>query len=153
PNTKAGNIAYYYAAVSEYNLGNFEQAANYMEGFDAPEGILGVGPISFHALVMTDLGNYSEAVKLYIKAAEWDKNDATTPYNYFKAALAYNEMGNQDKAREYAQKVINQYSSSSETVKAQKLMGRLMASSEGYFNGRCRYISNTFKYTVSPSYY
>ncbi|HLR25463.1 MAG TPA: tetratricopeptide repeat protein [Fodinibius sp.] len=126
--TEAANLAHYYAAVSEYNLGNFQQAASYIEGFDVPEGILGVGPISFHALLMTDLGNYAEAAKLYVKAAEWDKNDSTTPYNYSKAAQAYFDAGNHSKAQSYAQKVVDNYSGSSQADEAQRLLGRLMAS-------------------------
>ncbi|MDZ7715247.1 MAG: hypothetical protein U5J95_03460 [Balneolaceae bacterium] len=43
--TDAANLASYYAAVCEYNLGNTQQALSYMNEFEVPDGILGVGPL------------------------------------------------------------------------------------------------------------
>ena len=126
--TDAANLARYYAAVCEYNLGNIEQAVTYIEDYEIPEGILGVGPISFHAVVMTDLGNHSDAAELYVKAAEWDQNDATTPYNYLEAANAYYDAGNQSEAKKYAQLVVDEYSNSDQTAQAQRLLGMLAVS-------------------------
>lgn len=126
--TDAANLARYYAAVCEYNLGNIEQAVSYIEDYEIPEGILGVGPISFHGVLMTDLGNHAEAAKLYVKAAEWDQNNSTTPYNYLEAANAYNDAGKQSEAKKYAQLIVNEYSNSNQTAKAQRLLGMLAVS-------------------------
>ncbi|SMO62183.1 tetratricopeptide repeat protein [Fodinibius sediminis] len=128
--TEAGNLAHYYASVSEYNLGNVEQAISYIEEYEVPEGILGVGPISFQAVLMTDAGNHQKAAELYVKAAEWDKNDSTTPYNYLEAANAYYDAGNNEEARKYAQLVVEQYSNSSQVAAAQRLLGTLAVAAE-----------------------
>ena len=77
--TDAANLARYYVAVCEYNLGNPQQALSYIEAYEIPEGIMGVGPISFNGVLLTDLGNHAEAAKMYIKAAVWDKNESTSP--------------------------------------------------------------------------
>jgi tetratricopeptide (TPR) repeat protein len=125
--TDAANLAHYYAAVSEYNLGNVQEAISYIEGYELPEGILGVGPISFHAVLMTESGNHAEAAELYVKAAEWDENASTTPYNYLEAANAYQDAGDNANAEKYAQLVIDSYANSSQVDGAEKLLGRLMA--------------------------
>lgn len=125
PRTDAANLAQYYAAVSEYNLGNIQQALNYIQDFEVPEGIMGVGPISFHGVLLTEIGNHSKAADIYVKAAEWDQNDSTTPYNYLEAANAFYDAGNQAEARNYAQKVVGEYSSSPQAAEAQRLLGML----------------------------
>lgn len=126
--TKAGNLARYYAAVSEYKLGNTEQALEYMREFEVPEGIMGVAPLSFKAVLLTETGSHQEAADTYVQAAELDENDATTPYNYLEAASAYNDAGNSDQARNYAQKVVDEYPNSPQVPEAERLLGRLMAS-------------------------
>lgn len=125
PRTDAANLARYYAAVSEYNLGNTEQAISYMQDYDIPEGILGVGPISFHGVLMMDAGNYEEAANLFVKAAEWDENDSTTPYNYLQAASAYYDAGDTGQAKEYAQLIVDRYGESQQIDSAQRLLGML----------------------------
>src|SRR5690625_213870 len=123
--TDAANLARYYAAVSEYNLGNVQQAISYIEDYDLPEGILGVGPLSFHAVLMTDAGNLEQAAALYVKAAEWDDNESTTPYNYLEAAQAYYDAENYGEAEKYAGIIVNQYDESNQVNSALRLLGML----------------------------
>jgi len=92
-----------------------------------PDGILGVAPISFHAVLLTESGQHSEAAEKYVQAGEWDENSSTTPYNYLEAANAYHDAGNVAKAEEYAQLIIDNYSSSPQVTEANKLLGQLMA--------------------------
>lgn len=123
--TKAGNLAYYYAAASEYQLGNTQKALGYISKYNVPNGILGVAPLSFHAVLLTEAGKFAQAAKTYVKAAEWDKNKSTTPYNYLHAAQAYQEAGNLAQAKKYAQLVINEYGTSAQVPEAKKLLGVL----------------------------
>jgi tetratricopeptide (TPR) repeat protein len=128
--TDAGNLARYYAAVCEYNLGNTEAALNYMESYEVPEGILGVGPLSFKGVLYTDLGQHEQAAQTYLEAAEWDENDSTTPYNYLEAANAFYDAGNTTQAREYAQLILDEYPNSNQVPEAERLIGILAAASE-----------------------
>lgn len=125
PITDAANLAHYYAAVCEYKLGNPQQALNYIENYEVPEGIMGVGPLSFHGVILSELGNHEEAARTYVKAAEWDMNDSTTPYNYIEAAKAYHDAGNMEEAQRYAQIIVDDYEDSSQMTEAQKLLGML----------------------------
>lgn len=123
--TDAANLAHYYAAVCEYKLGNPQEALNYIEGYSVPDGIMGVGPLSFNGVLHTELGNHAEAAEMYVKAAEWDQNDSTTPYNYLEAAKAYRDAGNSAEAQKYAELIVDDYDDSSQATEAQKLLGML----------------------------
>jgi len=122
-NTDAGNLATYYAGVCEYRLGNSEQALSYIQNFDVPYGILGVGPLSFHASVLSDLGRYDESAEMFVNAAEWDKNQATTPLNYYQAAEAFHKAEKLDQAKKYVNLVLDDYSASNVSLKAERLKG------------------------------
>ncbi len=132
--TQAGNLAYYYAAVSEFNLGNTDQALAYIDEYEAPDGILGVAPISFHATLLTETENFDDAAELYVKAAEWDINDSTSPYNYLEAARTYHEAGNAGEAIEYVQLILDEYPNSGQQAEANKLLGLLRATTEQGIN-------------------
>lgn len=125
--TDAANLARYYAAVSEYNLGNTEEALSHMQDYEVPEGIMGVAPLSFHAVLLTELQRHEEAAEMYVKAANWDKNESTTPYNLLEAAYAYRDAGNRQTAREIANRILEEYPNSSQAPQAEKLKGLLAA--------------------------
>ncbi len=126
--TDAADLATYYAAVSAFKIGNPEEALQYIEEYDIPEGIMGVGPLSFQAMIHSELGNHAQAAELYVKAAEWDVNDSTTPYNYLEAANAYHDANDAENAQQYAQKIIDDYDESDQVTEAEKLLGMLAIS-------------------------
>lgn len=125
--TDAANLARYYAAICEFNLGNTEAALAYMDNYEVPYGILGVAPLSFHAVLHTEMGRHQEAANLYVRAAEWDRNESTTPYNYLEAANAFHDGGNTEKAREFANLIIKEYPNSSQVAEAKRLLGIVAA--------------------------
>ncbi len=123
--TSAGNIARYYAAVAEAELGNYDEALRYIERFDPPRGILGVGPISFHAVVLSNVGEYSKAADVFEKAAEWDINEATTPQNLFNAAQAAMEADEIARASRLVSRILDEYEDSQVADSARRLEGML----------------------------
>jgi len=127
--TDAANLATYYAAVSYFKLGELEQALSYMEKYNVPDGILGVGPLSFYGNLLETKGNLEEAANMYEKAAYHEENASTTPYNLLKAADAYSEAGNPNQARELLTTIIEEYPNSMEVAEAERLMGKLVAAS------------------------
>ena len=125
PRTNAGNLATYYAAVSEFELGNYESALQRMQNFDVPEGIMGVAPLSLHAILLSELDRYEEAGEKYVEAAEWNENASTTPYNLMEAVLAFNEAGNTDRALEITNVVLEEYPNSQQAAEAKRMRGLL----------------------------
>lgn len=125
PWTNAGNLANYYASVSSFQLGDVDDALMYMENFDVPEGILGVGPLTFHAKLYLAKENYTAAAEKFIEAAEWNENEVTTPSNLYEAAQAYYKAENYERAGELVNRVINNYPESTKLAESQRLKGML----------------------------
>jgi predicted negative regulator of RcsB-dependent stress response len=129
--TDAGNLAKYYAAISEFELGNYEDALGHIESFSPPRGILGVAPLSMHANILLELERYEDAARIFERAANWDENSSTTPYNLFEAAQAHIEAGNRQNAITNLNTIINDYPNSQAAAEAQRLRGMLSAGGAG----------------------
>ena len=127
PRTNAGNIANYYAAVSSFELGDVENALMYMEDFDVPKGILGVGPLSFHGKLLMANESFEAAADKFVQAANWDENSVTTPSNLLEAAQAYYKAGNLERADELAAKIVEEYPQSGQIADSQRLRGMVAA--------------------------
>lgn len=123
--TEAGNLAIYYAAVSSYKLGNIEDALTYLSRYNAPDGILGVGPINFHAKLLLANGSAEKAAETFVQAANWEVNESTTPANLYSAADAYYQAGNYAKAQEITDQIMEEYPTSSVVIDTEKLQGLL----------------------------
>ena len=126
--TNAGNLATYYATVSHFKLDNYEEALGYIQEYKHPKGIMGVGSVSFHATLLKLNGSLERAAKKYEEAANWDKNDSTTPFNLLKAAHVYKELGNMEKVESITATIIEEYPDSPEATNSRKLQGALAAS-------------------------
>ena len=127
--TEAGNLAVYYASVSSFKLGDIESALDYLSQYDTPKGILGVGAVSFNAKLLLENGSTEKAAETFLKAAKWDENTSTTPYNLYKAAEAYFEIGNYQKALEITDQIITEFPTSTELTNAQSLQGKIAIAS------------------------
>ena len=125
--TNAGNLANYYAAVSSFELSDTENALNYINEFDVPEGILGVGPLTFHAKVYLANENYEAAAQKFVEAANWVENEVTTPSNLYQAAEAYYKAENYDRADELVTRIIEDYPQSGQLAQSQRLKGMIAA--------------------------
>lgn len=123
--TDAGNLARFYAAVSEKELGNNEAALQYMSRFSAPSGILGVGAISFHAVLLDNAGKHAEAAREFRKAANWDVNSSTTPQNLLRAAQSAMAADDNRLASNLVEEILEKYPSSPQVAQAQRLSGML----------------------------
>ncbi len=127
--TEAGNLANYYASVSSFKLGNIEDALIHFEQFEMPSGILGVGSISFYASMLKENNNLEKAAKTYIKAAEWNVNESTTPYNLLEAAKIYYGLGKLEEAKQLTERIKKEFTNSSEATEAIRLDGKISISS------------------------
>lgn len=128
--TTAGNLAIYYAAASEFELGMYEDALMYIQNYDVPSGVVGVSPISLHASILAELDRYEEAANMFERAANWDLNDSTTPLNLYSAAESYREAGLHDDAQRVVQTILDEYPNSPVSVRAERLKG-LLATADG----------------------
>lgn len=123
--TNAGNMARYYAAISELEMGNADLALAYMNGFKAPKGILGVNAINFHAVLLANSGQHKQAAAMFKKAADWDKNSSTTPSNLLSAAQSALLAGDKTMAGNLADQIMKEYENSPAAANARKIQGQL----------------------------
>ena len=123
--TNAGNLANYYAAVSEFEMENYDDALYHIKNFSIPNGIVGVSPITLHAIILSELERYEEAAEMYVKAAKWDENSSTTPHNLLEAALAYKEAGMNREATDLLDELLRDYPNSNQAAEAERLLGQL----------------------------
>jgi len=72
-----------------------------------------------------ELKEYDDAAKFYMKAADYKANKFFSPTYLMKAALAYEKLNQNDKAKEAYQQIIDQYWNSSEYQNARKYKARL----------------------------
>ena len=73
--------------------------------------------------------DYANASKWYNKASDYQPNKEFTPTYMMKAALAYEKLNQNDKAKEVYQKIIDTYFESSEVQNAKKYKARLESNS------------------------
>ncbi len=114
PNTKAGNMAKYYAGISYLNMKQYQEAIDYLEDFSSDDASL--GPIAKGAIgdAFADLNQPEDALTYYEKAANLKDNNFTTPLFLFKAGNTALEIGKTDKALAMFTKIKITYPKSEE---------------------------------------
>jgi len=127
PRTTAGNLAFYYAAVSFSELGEYESALDMIKEFDTPSGVMGVAPISLHGMILMQLERYSDAARMFVRAAEWDINSSTTPFNLLQAAEAAYAAGDLSRAQQHATRIKREFPNSQQATQAIRIEGLLSA--------------------------
>jgi tetratricopeptide (TPR) repeat protein len=112
--TKAANLSKYYAGIIYLKQGKFEDAITYLKKFDSDDEF--VGPMATGAIgdANLELGKKEEAVDSYLKAANQQVNDLTTPLYMMRAAFVYEDLGKFDKAIELYEKIQKDHSKSTE---------------------------------------
>ncbi|MDR1678665.1 MAG: tetratricopeptide repeat protein [Prevotellaceae bacterium] len=122
--TKAANMAYAYAGISAYKLGEYEQAIGYLKDFDG-NGDINVSPV-LNGLIgdaYAELNNTDEALAYYKKAYQTD-NIAFSPLFLKKAGLILESKGETSKAVELYTEIKDKYFQSAEAQDIDKYIER-----------------------------
>ncbi|MBA4410966.1 MAG: tetratricopeptide repeat protein [Bacteroidota bacterium] len=83
--TDAGNLAYYYAGVSYLNIGQYENAIDYLKKFDTDDLLLGPISVGAQGDAQLELGRTDKALDLYTEAYKMNDNELTAPVYMMKA--------------------------------------------------------------------
>ena len=127
--TPAGNLANFYAGVIHLKQEKFPLAIYYLEGFKANDMLVQARAYSLIGDAYMEQKDYENASKWYNKASEYQPNKEFTPTYLMKAALAYEKLNQNEKAKEVYQKIIDTYFESSEVQNAKKYKARLETNS------------------------
>lgn len=110
--TKAGNMAKYYAGASYLNLGQYQNAIDYLTDF-SPRG--SVTPATSNGMIgdaHAELNQLDDALTYYKKAASSSKDEFTAPYYMMKAGMLMERQGDASGAKGYYENIKNQYPNS-----------------------------------------
>jgi len=121
--TAAGNLANYYAGISYLNIGKFTEAIASLEKFKTDDMILSALAKGAIGDAYSQKNQPKEALDFYVKAAETNKNDLTTPRFLVKAGQAALAAGNKADALKYFTQVKEQYENTPEGSSVDALIG------------------------------
>lgn len=121
---QGGNIAQYALGNLYFEQGDYESALNELKNIKLKDTYLMTLALGTQGDCYSELGDYQNAVKKYIQAAERIENDVTTPLYYFKAGLNAEEAGDFAKAAEFYKKVKENYTSFSSQKGIDKFITR-----------------------------
>ena len=121
--TKAANLANYYAGMAYLNTGKFDQAITHLEKFSADDKVLGVLATGAIGDAHAEKGQLKQALDLYVKASEMNKNDFTTPRFLMKAGKVALALGNKADALKYFNNIKENYATSMESQSVDALIG------------------------------
>jgi len=111
--SKAGKAVYMYAGICELQLGNFENAVNYLKKYNGKEPILAARALACEGDAYVGLEDYKNAVAAYRKAVAKADNTFTAAY-LVKEGLALEQLGEKAEALKCYKKVKEYYPQSIE---------------------------------------
>lgn len=91
-NTSTGNLAKFYVAVISHEQGNYDAALHYYKDASLGDDVLRVMAVGNQGDVLVELGQPTEAVAQFMKAADMVKSDYTTPMFLMKAGILYQQQ-------------------------------------------------------------
>lgn len=124
--TNASELAAAYAGVCAYQLGEYEEAIDYLKKFDARSVNMTPATICLMGDAFVELGDYQNAVKKFMRAAE-TKNELVAPRSLKKAGLAYEALGEYGKAADAYTTIKDNYFTSMEAGDIDKYIERAQA--------------------------
>jgi len=128
--TKSSNLAHYYAGVCYLQTGKFQEAISQLDEYTGDDMLTTSMAMGAKGDALMEMNKTQEAIDQYIKAAGKNENTFSTPMYLMKAAMAYEDMKNYDKALEIYQKIRKDFFQSSEGRDAEKYIARLEALKE-----------------------
>lgn len=122
--TPSGNLAEYYLGICYLRKGQFEDAIEHLKEFDGNDQIIAPQATGAIGDAHLELGKTEEAVTYYLKAAEQNTNNFTTPIFLKKAALANEDLGHYADAVKLYERIQNEFNESSEGQDIEKYISR-----------------------------
>ena len=120
--TGAANIACAYAGLSYVQLGDFDNAINYLEEYNGNDRVIAPKVKSALAICHAQKENWDKAIDLLLDAADEAANIAVTPECWRDAAAIYEKIGKNDKALKLYERIKKEYPDSHVAMDADKLI-------------------------------
>ena len=121
--TDAGNLANYYAGIAYLNTGKYTEAIDYLGKFKSEDIVLSALAKGAIGDAYSQNNQPKEALENYLKAAESNKNDFTTPRFLLKAGKTALALGNKVDALKYFTDIKDNFEASPEAASIDVLIG------------------------------
>jgi tetratricopeptide (TPR) repeat protein len=123
--TKSAKVARYYAGVCYHQLGNHEEAIEYLNKFKTKDLLVGAAKYSTIGDAYVELGELGRAESSYRTGIEKFENNFSTPIMLKKLGILYEEMGDLNQALETYKTIENKYPDTPEGREILKYIGRV----------------------------
>jgi tetratricopeptide (TPR) repeat protein len=123
--TSAANLAHYYAGICFLKQGKFQDAIDQLNKFSGKDELVAPMAIGAKGDAYMELNQPDKAASEYEKAANLRDNKFTTSLFLMKAAFAYEEQKNNDKALEIYEKIKAKYPNSTEALDVEKYIAKI----------------------------
>lgn len=121
--TAAGNLANYYAGMAYLNTGKYSEAITYLEKFSSKDMVLSTLAVGAIGDAYSQKNQAKEALSFYVKAAEMNKNEFTTPRFLLKAGQTALTLGNKEEALKYFTEIKEKYEATPEAATIDAMIG------------------------------
>lgn len=126
-NTKAGNLAKFYAGRAYMSKKDFKNALTYLEDVSFDDEIMAALILGLQADCQSELGETAKAADIYMKAAEERENIFTSPLLLMKAGQHYEIVKNYESATKAYKMIRDKYKESTQAQLINKYIARSMA--------------------------
>ena len=123
-NTPSGNLAHFYAGICYLHTGKFQEAIDHLDSYNGSDLLTTSMALGAKGDALMELGKTQDAIDMYAKAAGKNENSFSSPIYLMKAALAYESLGNYEKAVEIYKKVRSDFYQSNEGRESEKYIAR-----------------------------
>lgn len=122
--TSAAKLANYYAGVSYFKIGEFDNAIDYLSDFSTDDNLL--APVALGCLgdSYVESGDFDKAAEYYKKAAEKSENNLTGPIFLMKLGRVNEELGDWQAALDAYENIKKDYRDSDEGRSIEKFITR-----------------------------
>ena len=124
-NTKAGNLANFYAGVASLKKGDYKAALDYLEDFSSDDYLVQSRAYSLMGDAQLELNKPKEAADLYAKAADHNANEYFSPAYLLKEATAREVAKDEAGALKAYDRIITEYPTSQEVAEARQYKAKL----------------------------
>lgn len=118
--TDAGNLAKAYTGISYMRMGQYDNAIKYLKDFDADDILISPAIVGAIGDCYVEMDKTKEGVSYFEKAAEKADNNLISPIYLKKAGIAYESLGENDKAVKAYQTIKDKYATSVEAADIDK---------------------------------
>jgi tetratricopeptide (TPR) repeat protein len=123
--TNSGNLARYCAGICYLQLGNYQQAIDFLNKYSKKDKVIGSLAIGATGDAYVELGDTDKGAAKYIEAADFAANSFNTPLFLMKAGELYELKGKFAEALKVYERIESQYPESTEGTTIEKYIARV----------------------------